>query len=128
LNDKCTYDSNYNSKSEAFQKLYAEKIVDIEELCQHGSSHNFCPFYLGRDTLRFAHVVFLNYNYLFNDGFRDTIKDYLKDSIIIFDEAHNVVSSSEENQSFEIEDIMLIQAINEIKEIRKFHTKREFSK
>jgi Rad3-related DNA helicase len=82
--------------------------VDIEEVYKEGRDQKFCPFYLGRDSLRYAHVVFLSYNYLFNDGFRDTISDYLHDSILIFDEAHNVPASAEENQSFEIDNILLI--------------------
>jgi Rad3-related DNA helicase len=77
--------------------------------------------------LRFAHVVFLSYSYLFNEGYRDTIKDYLQDSIIIFDEAHNVVSSAEENQSFELDNILLSQSISEMKDFFKFYSSTKTS-
>lgn len=123
----CKYDTTYQRSAESFQKQYAEKIVDIEELYQEGKQSCFCPFYLGRDTLRFAHVVFLSYNYLFNDGFRDTIDPYLENSIIIFDEAHNVPGSAEENQSFELDNIMLAQASTEIKDLLKYMNQKKTS-
>lgn len=48
-----------------------------------------------------AHIVFLPYNYLTHSGYRDLVKNYIEDSIIIFDEAHNIESVAEDGNSVE---------------------------
>ena len=46
-----------------------------------------------------AHIVFLPYNYLTNRENRIMLNKYLENSIIIFDEAHNVSGVAEEGYS-----------------------------
>lgn len=99
--------------------------MDIEDLFQTTKSETICPFYLGRDMLKPAHVVFLPYNYLLNDGFLDTVRDYIKGSILIFDEAHNVASSAEENQTFTFDTGAMSNALIEMKDMMKFTKKQK---
>jgi Rad3-related DNA helicase len=46
-----------------------------------------------------AHIVFLPYNYLTHREYRIMLEKYIGNSIIIFDEAHNVSGASEEGFS-----------------------------
>jgi regulator of telomere elongation helicase 1 len=46
-----------------------------------------------------AHVIFLPYNYLTHREYRIMLNKYLDNSIIIFDEAHNVAQVAEEGYS-----------------------------
>jgi Rad3-related DNA helicase len=93
----CLWDRNYRSNNSNYIKQYSSELLDIEDLFDYTKQEHVCPFYLGRDMLKPAHVVFLPYNYLMNDGFLDTVRDYISGSILIFDEAHNVPSSAAEN-------------------------------
>lgn len=119
-NKSCIYDKNYKNNYDSTLKDFSGEIMDIEDMFNDAKNKNVCPFYLGRDLLKPAHVVFLPYNYLLNDGYLDTVRDYIKDSIMIFDEAHNVSSTAEESQSFDFDTACLSAAANEIKEMRKF--------
>jgi len=49
-----------------------------------------------------AHIVFLPYSYLTTKKFRITVKEFLKNSIIIFDEGHNVGTCCEEGSSIDL--------------------------
>lgn len=65
-----------------------------------------------------AQIVFLPYNYILNSDFRDLVADYLKDSIIIFDEGHNVASQGEEGFSFSISDVELESVGNDLSKLK----------
>ncbi len=68
-------------------------IMDIEELVTSMKSRNICPFYFTRDTVEQADILFVPYNYLVDPTFRSSLGIPLENSILIFDEAHNVVYS-----------------------------------
>jgi regulator of telomere elongation helicase 1 len=123
--DSCQYDKNYRMNHDSFIQKYAEKIMDIEDLFDDAKENTCCPFYLGRDMLKPAHVVFLPYNYLLNDGFIDTIKDHIGGSVLIFDEAHNVSGTAEDCQSFKFESSTMVNATAEIKDMMKFVNKTQ---
>jgi Rad3-related DNA helicase len=53
-----------------------------------------CPYYLSRATQDKADVVFLPYNYLIDEGSRKAQGIDVRNSIIIFDEAHNLVGAT----------------------------------
>lgn len=52
-----------------------------------------CPFYLSRESQSEADIVLLPYQYLVDATARKLMNIDLYNSIIIFDEAHNLVGS-----------------------------------
>lgn len=50
-----------------------------------------CPFFLSRSVLPDADIVFVPYNYLIDPLARRSIGISIENSVLIFDEAHNVV-------------------------------------
>jgi len=54
------------------------------------------------------------HNYVIDSEFRDGMKELFKNAVIIFDEAHNVISVAEESQSFGIDSSKLKEAIDEM--------------
>lgn len=69
------------------------QISDIEDLVTMGREQNTCPFYLTRELQHTAEMLFMPYNYLVDSMIRQTLKIDLSNAIIIFDEAHNLVSA-----------------------------------
>lgn len=65
--------------------------TDIEDLIVLGRGENVCPFFLSRDMLANAEIIFTPYNYLIDPKFRKRSGLNIKDNILIFDEAHNLV-------------------------------------
>ena len=48
-------------------------MPDIEDLLKYGQRTTSCPFYLSRESLRDADVIFLPYNYLLDLHTRRTL-------------------------------------------------------
>jgi regulator of telomere elongation helicase 1 len=68
------------------------KISDIEEMVEIGKYHATCPYYLGRELQKTADIIFMPYNYLIDSNTRSSLNIDLEDSVILFDEAHNLVN------------------------------------
>lgn len=96
---KCKY-MNKLRKNKQLGKDLINHVVDIEDLVKIGLEHEVCPYFLSKLQLQFAHIIFLPYIYILNEEMRSVIIDqYGNNSIIIFDEAHNVAKGAEEGFS-----------------------------
>ena len=87
-------ESRYN-KVEPFLQRNPEtnrEPLEIEELVKLGQNRGPCPFYMAREMSRSADLVFMPYNYLIDAKLRGGPAKLLsfENSVIIFDEAHNV--------------------------------------
>jgi len=86
----CSYHSNYEQKLEA---LDINGVNDIEDLCRFGRSNLCCPFYASKKVAETkASLIFMPYNYLLDASIRKSIQLKFENSVIIFDEAHNIES------------------------------------
>ncbi|MGH0156996.1 UNVERIFIED_CONTAM: hypothetical protein FKN15_032929 [Acipenser sinensis] len=75
------------------EKELVNTILDVEDLVKNGNKHRVCPYYLSRSLKQQADVIFMPYNYLLDPKSRRAHNIELKGAVVIFDEAHNVVSS-----------------------------------
>ena len=104
--------------------FYAEKNfgnVDIEDIMKQGKAKKFCPFYAERTKVKMANcdLVFMPYNYIFLKEIRESLYINLKDSILVIDEAHNVISNCEDAQSLELTIKDFEEMRNDLKEVYK---------
>ena len=95
--------------------------VDIEDILKQGKSKLFCPFYVERTKVKMANcdLIFMPYNYIFLKEIRESMDVDLKKSILVIDEAHNVVNNCEEAQSLEVNIKDFEEMIIDLKEIYK---------
>ena len=107
--------SHYNNLPTARADNAVNDIVDIEDLKLFGAKHNACPFYLSRDNQATADLIFLPYNYIVDINSRKSQNIILKDSIIIFDEAHNIESVCCDTKTVEFTTLDLDVAISQVK-------------
>ena len=63
---------------------------DIEDLHKLAEKHQFCPYYGSRDRAAAADVIFMPYNYIIDEKIRENYEIEYENSILIFDEAHNI--------------------------------------
>ena len=63
--------------------------MDIEDFKTYCKCNDVCPFYVERERMKNAEIILLPYNYLLSMKLKNYID--ISDSILIFDEAHNVV-------------------------------------
>lgn len=72
---------------------------DIESLRKNGQKRKVCPYYASRELSTRADIIFLPYNYLVDPRIRKTLSVDLAESIVIIDEAHNVLRIFEDSSS-----------------------------
>lgn len=67
--------------------------MDIEELIKAGTQLNACPYYASRKASKDAQLVLLPYNTILHKSTREGIGLKIKNSVLIIDEAHNIIES-----------------------------------
>ena len=84
--------------------LGIQPILDMEDLVQMGQVKKICPYYYSRNAVNDANIVFLPYNYIFDKDARNgTLGDInWNNSIVIFDEAHNLENFASDSASFDL--------------------------
>ncbi|KAJ2850423.1 hypothetical protein IWW36_001913 [Coemansia brasiliensis] len=104
--DKCDPYSNYRLMA-AHKKIMQGgelEIWDLEDLVQLGRKIKACPYYASRELADSADLVFCPYNYILDPTVREAAGINLKNSIIIFDEAHNIENAARNAGSYEVTD------------------------
>ncbi|XP_004302912.1 PREDICTED: regulator of telomere elongation helicase 1 homolog [Fragaria vesca subsp. vesca] len=92
-----------------------DEPIDIEDLVNIGIKSGPCPYYLSRDLHKIVDIFFAPYNYLIDRGFRKSLQINWKNSILIFDEAHNLESICADAASFDLPSWLLTACISEAK-------------
>ena len=78
-------------------------MIDIEDLCKNGKKFQFCPFYQQIEIAKKnSDIIFMPYNYIFDEDIRNIMEIDVDNNIIIIDEAHNVRKVCEDSKSVEI--------------------------
>lgn len=93
---KCKFMLNpRDPKDAARQNSFRDKalasIRDIEDLANIGREMKICPYYASRETLKWSEVVALPYQLLLQKEARESLGLNLENSIVIIDEAHNLL-------------------------------------
>ena len=92
----------------------SKEVWDIEDLVELGKDVRGCPYFSTRQMLQKAELVFCPYNYLLDPSIRKKLSIKLKDSVVIFDEAHNIESIAADTASLEVELSDLEIAVSEL--------------
>jgi hypothetical protein len=123
--DPCAF---YKNRDMAPKTLSWEPL-DIEELHKLGAEHLLCPYFANKDRATGTDIVFMPYNYLIDEKIRENFDINYKNSVIIFDEAHNVAQVAEDVSSFEIKSKMLgavVQELQKLQDERQMHQDKIF--
>jgi len=66
-------------------------VYSLQDLIALGKAQGWCPYFLARHAVNFADLVVFSYQYIIDPKIAELItKDFQKDSIVVFDEAHNI--------------------------------------
>ena len=110
----CTFKKNLEGYS---SDSVFNPIQDIEDLLRMGKKERICPYFYSRDNAESADLVLLPYNYLMDSSIRCTLKVNWADSIVIFDEAHNIERIASDASSFSLSSIDLGACIVELQNV-----------
>ncbi|KAF0978568.1 hypothetical protein FDP41_002388 [Naegleria fowleri] len=117
----CKYHAKFTEMKKSgdlFHHETEDEIEDIEDLLTKGLKNNFCPFFYAREKQKCAEIIFMPYNYLIDPLLRKKVNVDITNSIIIFDEAHNIQKLCAEASSFDFSAINICKAIAEIEKCR----------
>ncbi|KAI9310728.1 hypothetical protein BX666DRAFT_1869134 [Dichotomocladium elegans] len=114
-------------------------VYTLADLKSYGEKMRFCPYYLVRRAIPFANVVIYSYHYMLDPKVAELVsRELSKDSIVVFDEAHNIDNVCIEALSIDLHRPMLdagarsvsllADKIKEIKETDAEKLKAEYSK
>ncbi len=116
----CPYAKEYGHKlvrSELLPTLLAENDhQDPDHIFEAAKAHALCPFEISLDLLGEVDLVVCDYNYVFDPtiGLRALLHgNALRDSVLIIDEAHNLVDRSRDYYSPQLH-------VDQIEKTRKF--------
>jgi chromosome transmission fidelity protein 1 len=107
INDRCSELQQSKSKSKCqflpnatnlgpthqFRDNVLATLPDIEDLHSLGKNLQICPYYASRKAIPRAEVITLPYPLLLQQAARDALGIKLDDSVVIIDEAHNIMDA-----------------------------------
>lgn len=88
---KCKFHLIENEKILSEDTL--NKVFDIEEIINLSKEVSACPFFGLKRAILQSDIVLLPYNNILNKQIRTSLNIDIKDKIIFFDEAHNIIDS-----------------------------------
>ncbi|XP_062156859.1 regulator of telomere elongation helicase 1 homolog isoform X3 [Alnus glutinosa] len=101
-----------------------DEPIDIEDLVNVGRRFGPCPYYVSRELHKTADILFAPYNYVIDRGYRKFLSFDWNNSILIFDEAHNLESLCADAASFDLPSWLLNACISEAKNCIDLSTAR----
>ena len=90
---KCKYYNSSNNIENLCLKEIESEIKDIESIFNLCKETSICPYYLLKNCMRKTDFILLPYNTIINKKIRNKLQIEIKEKIIIFDEAHNIIEN-----------------------------------
>ncbi|XP_054265114.1 ATP-dependent DNA helicase DDX11 [Macrosteles quadrilineatus] len=113
--------------SQAVNRLTEEalvKVQDVEALVEKGKKHSACPYYATRSAVPMAQVLVVPYNTLLHKETREACGLRLRGSVVIIDEAHNLLDAISQVYSAQLTGQQLTHAYSQLVQYRDKYSKR----
>lgn len=122
------YPANKEQSSEFYEQFIRESFrqpsLDVEDLHKLGSSLKICPYYGSHKSLPYAQFITVPYAFILHEDTRQALEIDLHDSVIIFDEAHNVVDALRSLYEVEVSETLLRNLKDDLNAYLKAYEKR----
>lgn len=90
---RCEFMPPADSAFDSFRDHALAHVCDIEELVSLGKRLHICPYFGARHAVREAQVVLAPYNMLLQKDARESLQLSLDESVVVIDEAHNLIDT-----------------------------------
>jgi DNA excision repair protein ERCC-2 len=102
----CEYYENFDLNGKL--EMIPSGVYNLDDLKEYGKTKGYCPYFLARYTMLHANVVIYSYYYLLDPKIAEIVsKDLPKQTVIVFDEAHNIDNVCIESMSITINNKLL---------------------
>lgn len=104
------------SLNEVIDRQPAEhQVFTMEDLRRYGRDKIQCPYYTARQGLQMADIIVFNYLYLIDPQISGSfLKNLSKDTIVVFDEAHNIDDVCIEAYTLKVNNQVLGSAVRNV--------------
>lgn len=137
IEDLCSFHEKLYEKDP--NNLIPPGVYSFEQLLKYCKDEGTCPYFTIRRMMPLCNIVIYSYHYLIDPKIAERVsKDLSGDSIVIFDEAHNIDNVCIESLSMDITDDMLKRAtrgannlskkVEEVKRIDSTRLQDEYEK
>lgn len=90
----------------------SSEILDIEDLSRECRRVNACPYMSSRAAVKTrARIIFCPYQYVLDRKIRKSMGIEIEDSLLIFDESHNVPELAREVESIKCTNLQLVNLL-----------------
>lgn len=130
LNDFCL-NVRKDGKCSSFKKVHSlvsrnrNEIFDIEDLIKFGKRIDACPYYASRYLATDAKLIICPYNYLIDPDISSKMGIDVTNSILIFDEGHNIEDICKDAGSVQISGLE-IKSLQRYLEVQKLFLPETF--
>lgn len=118
----CIFHRNVESRKD-HPDFRESAVMDIEDLVKAGQKHRACSYFISKELVQQADIIFMPYNYLLDPKARRANKIDLTNTIIILDEAHNVEKMCEDAASIQLKSSDVALCIDDVTHIMKVMAK-----
>lgn len=118
----CTFHRNVENRKD-HPDFRESHVMDIEDLVTTGRKLMACPYFVSKELVQNADIIFMPYNYLLDPKARRANKIDLTNTIIILDEAHNVEKMCEDSASIQLKSSDIASCIDDLTHVMKDMTK-----
>jgi DNA excision repair protein ERCC-2 len=137
IEDLCSYHEKLYEKDPT--NLIPPGVYSFEQLLNYCKTEGTCPYFTIRRMMPLCNIVIYSYHYLIDPKIAERVsKDLSGDSIVIFDEAHNIDNVCIESLSMDINDEILKKAtkgaeslsrkVEEVKKVDSARLQDEYEK
>ena len=88
----CTLFTNLNKESGTDVQALLPPVQDIEDLVEAGKQHQLCPYFMARNRLETADMIFMPYSYVADPFLRRLHQSVLQGAVLVFDEGPALVT------------------------------------
>lgn len=118
INDKCLELKRNNSKCpfykqsllKALRDNILSEVHDIEEVASLGTASQTCSYFSSRLSVAEAQIVVLPYNILIHKASRESFGIDITNSVVIVDEAHNILEAVSNIHNIELKGSQILDA------------------
>ncbi|KAG7773410.1 hypothetical protein KL930_004525 [Ogataea haglerorum] len=126
----CSFHEKLYEKDPA--NLVPPGVYSFEQLLKYCKMEGTCPYFTIRRMMPFCNIIIYSYHYLLDPKIAERVsKELSRDSIIIFDEAHNIDNVCIESLSLDLTEDVLRRAskganalARKVEEVKKTDSKR----
>ncbi|EFQ98581.1 DNA repair helicase RAD3 [Nannizzia gypsea CBS 118893] len=105
----CIYHENLDLLEPS--NLVPPGVFTLDGLIKYGEQHKQCPYFSARRMMPYCNVIIYSYHYLLDPKIAERVsKELSRDSIIVFDEAHNIDNVCIESLSIDLTEDSLRKA------------------